>query len=61
MQIYCSICCYMMSFRRLFRYPPESREMLRQLRYRHKLEKLRTAVANSLHALAINCGLSLRA
>jgi transposase len=48
-------------FPALFRYPPESRELLRQLRYRHKLVKLRTAVANSLHALAINCGLSLRA
>ena len=50
-----------MSFPALFRYPPESRELLRQLRYRHKLVKLRTAVANSLHALAINCGVSLRA
>jgi transposase len=48
-------------FPALFRYPPESRELLRQLRYRHKLVKLRTAVANSLHALAINCGISLRA
>ena len=48
-------------FPALFRYPPESRELLRQLRYRHKLVKLRTAVANSLHALAINCGVSLRA
>jgi transposase len=48
-------------FPALFRYPRESRELLRQLRYRHKLVKLRTAVANSLHALAINCGLSLRA
>ena len=35
--------------------------MLRQLRYRHKLVKLRTMVANTLHALAINAGLSLRA
>ena len=35
--------------------------MLRQLRYRHKLVKLRTMVVNSLHALAINAGLSLRA
>ncbi len=48
-------------FPALFRYPRESRELLRQLRYRHKLVKLRTAVINSLHALAINCGLSLRA
>lgn len=48
-------------FPALFRYPRESRELLRQLRYRHKLVKLRTAVANSLHALAINRGVSLRA
>ncbi len=48
-------------FPALFRYPPESRELLRQLRYRHKLVKLRTMVANTLHALAINAGVSLRA
>lgn len=48
-------------FPALFRYSRESREVLRQLRYRHKLVKLRTMVANTLHALAINCGLSLRA
>jgi|SRR5215467_3047012 len=48
-------------FPALYRYPRESREVLRQLRYRHKLVKLRTMVANTLHALAINAGLSLRA
>jgi len=48
-------------FPALFRYSPESREVLRQLRYRHKLVKLRTMVVNTLHALAINAGLSLRA
>ena len=48
-------------FPALFRYCKESREVLRQLRYRHKLVKLRTMVANTLHALAINAGLSLRA
>jgi transposase len=48
-------------FPALFRYSRESREVLRQLRYRHKLVKLRTMVANTLHALAINAGLSLRA
>jgi transposase len=48
-------------FPALFRYSKESREVLRQLRYRHKLVKLRTMVANTLHALAINAGLSLRA
>ena len=48
-------------FPTLFRYSKDSREVLRQLRYRHKLVKLRTMVANSLHALALNAGLSLRA
>jgi transposase len=48
-------------FPALFRYSRESREVLRQLRYRHKLVKLRTMVVNTLPALAINCGLSLRA
>lgn len=48
-------------FPTLYRYPPESREVLRQLRYRHKLVKLRTTVANSLQALALNGGLSLQA
>jgi len=48
-------------FPALFRYSRESREMLRQLRYRHKLVKLRTMVVNTLHALAINAGLSLQA
>lgn len=48
-------------FPALFRYSRESREVLRQLRYRHKLVKLRTMVINTLHALAINAGLSLRA
>lgn len=48
-------------FPALYRYAKESREVLRQLRYRHKLVKLRTMVANTLHALAINAGLSLRA
>ena len=48
-------------FPALFRYSRESRELLRQLRYRHKLVKLRTMVVNTLHALAINAGLSLRA
>jgi hypothetical protein len=48
-------------FPALYRDSRESREVLRQLRYRHKLVKLRTMVANTLHALAINAGLSLRA
>jgi transposase len=48
-------------FPALYRYTRESREVLRQLRYRHKLVKLRTMVVNTLQALAINAGLSLRA
>ena len=48
-------------FPALYRYSRDSRELLRQLRYRHKLVRLRTTVANSLHALAINGGLSLQA
>lgn len=35
--------------------------MLRQLRFRHKLVKIRTMVLNSLHALSIGAGLSLQA
>jgi transposase len=48
-------------FPRLYRYSPQSREALRQLRFRHKLVKLRTSVLNSLHALSIGAGLSLQA
>jgi len=48
-------------FPRLYRYSPESREVLRQLRFRHKLVKLRAIILNSLHALAISAGLSLQA
>jgi len=48
-------------FPRLYRYSPETREVLRQLRFRHKLVKLRTITLNSLHALSISAGLSLQA
>jgi transposase len=48
-------------FPRLYRYSPQSREVLRQLRFRHKLVKLRTIILNSLHALSISAGLSLQA
>ena len=48
-------------FPRLYRYSAASREVLRQLRFRHKLVKLRTSVLNSLHALSIGAGLSLQA
>ena len=48
-------------FPRLHRPSPESREILRMLRYRHKLVKVRTIVKNSLQALSIQAGLSLQA
>jgi transposase len=48
-------------FPRVFRQSADSRAVLAQLRYRHKLVQLRTQVTNSLHALAIREGLSLRA
>jgi transposase len=38
----------------------ESRTVLRQLRYRHKLVKVRTIAKNSLHAIGINAGLPLK-
>ncbi len=48
-------------FPRIHRPLPQSREILRMLRYRHKLVKLRTIVKNSLQALSIQAGLSLQA
>jgi transposase len=48
-------------FPRIHRPTPESREILRMLRYRHKLVKLRTIVKNSLQSLSIQAGLSLQA
>jgi transposase len=36
--------------------PPESREVLRLLRYRHRLVRMRTQVKNSLRALALSAG-----
>ena len=47
-------------FPTLYRYSKESREVLRQLRYRHKLVKVRTIAKNSVHAIGINAGLPLR-
>src|SRR5438132_2486607 len=47
-------------FPRLHRYTLESREVLQQLRYRHRLVKLRTIVVNSLQYLALNGVVSLR-
>jgi transposase len=48
-------------FPRIHRPSPTSREILRMLRYRHKLVQLRTIIKNSLQALSIQSGLSLRA
>jgi transposase len=45
-------------FPRIHRQRPESREVLRQLRYRHRLVKMRTTAANSLQAIAIGAGLA---
>ena len=47
-------------FPTLFRYAPESRAVLQQLRYRHKLVKLRTVARNCLQRLALAAGLSLQ-
>ena len=47
-------------FPRVFSFSEESRTVMRQLRYRHKLVKVRTIAKNSLHALGINAGLPLK-
>ena len=47
-------------FPRIHRPEPESREILRMLRYRQKLIKMRTMIKNSLQALALQSGLSRR-
>jgi transposase len=47
-------------FPRLHTFSEESRMVLRQLRYRHKLVKVRTIAKNSLHAIGINAGLPLK-
>lgn len=48
-------------FPRIHRVSGESREVLRQLRYRHRLVQLRTRGYNSLHAIALGAGVSLKA
>lgn len=48
-------------FPTLYRYSQQTREVLRQLRFRHKLVRMRTMILNSLHALSISAGLSLQA
>lgn len=47
-------------FPRLIRRSPHSRDVLRQMGYRHKLVKMRTMAKNSLQAIALGAGLSLR-
>lgn len=47
-------------FPRLHRCSAESRLVLRQLRYRHKLVKVSTIAKNSLHAISMNAGLPLK-
>lgn len=47
-------------FPRIYRLSEESLEILRQLRYRHRLVKIRTMAKNSLHAIALSAGLSMR-
>lgn len=47
-------------FPRVHCFSEESRTVLRQLRYRHKLVKVRTIAKNSLHAIGINAGLPLK-
>lgn len=47
-------------FPRLHRPSPQSREVMRQLRYRHRLVKIRTMIKNDLHALSLGAGVSLR-
>lgn len=47
-------------FPRVQAFSEESRTVLRQLRYRHKLVKVRTLAKNSVHAIGINAGLPWR-
>jgi transposase len=48
-------------FPRIYRLSEESLEILRRLRYRHRLVKMRTMAKNGLHAIALSAGLSMRA
>lgn len=48
-------------FPRIHRQAPFSREILRMLRYRHRLVKIRTIIKNCLQAVAIQSGLALKA
>ena len=48
-------------FPRVHRPSAESREVLRLLRYRHRLVQMRTMIKNSLQALAFSAGSATRA
>lgn len=48
-------------FPRIYRLSEESLEILQQLRYRHRLVKMRTMAKNGLHAIALSAGTSLKA
>jgi transposase len=47
-------------FPRIHRLSPASLEVLRQLRYRHRLVQMRTRVHNALQAIALGAGISLK-
>jgi len=47
-------------FPRIYRLSEESLEILRRLRYRHRLVKMRTMAKNGLHAIALSAGLSMK-
>ncbi len=47
-------------FPRIHRLSPESLDVLRQLRYRHRLVQMRTKIHNALQSIALGAGLSLK-
>jgi transposase len=47
-------------FPRIYRLSEESLEILRRLRYRHRLVKIRTMAKSGLHAIALSAGLSMK-
>jgi transposase len=47
-------------FPRIHRLSPESLEVLRQLRYRHRLVQMRTKVHNAIQSIALGAGVSLK-
>ncbi len=47
-------------FPRIHRLSPESLDVLRQLRYRHRLVQMRTKIHNALQSIALGAGVSLK-